>query len=180
MKNRVSIQMFVVLLFVLSGITPAYAQEPTHTGPPDVHLHIRDEPYSGIPAYCDRYHVEANGIQDVEIQRWLNEDGSVIFSRLIYREQVTLTNSVTRNSVDVFLRFKAEFDYVANTTTMDGIRSAILKPNGGLEEVNNVGHLVVSGMSVFEGDVLSVAGRWEAVSDLVFDHRAWPCEQVAD
>jgi hypothetical protein len=171
---------FTVLLLVVVSILPVYAQGPLHTGAPDIHLHLRDVPFAGIPAYCDGYHVLATGVIDAEVQRWLNEDGSYMFTRWNQREDITLTNSESGTSVDVRLVFKSECDFDANTTTMSGIRTAIVRPDGGLEEISNVGHLVISGCSTFEGDVLSVAGRWATVTELVFDHRAWPCELVAD
>jgi hypothetical protein len=171
---------FAVLLIVVVSILPVYAQGPLHTGAPDEHLHLRDEPFAGIPAYCDGYHVQATGVTNAEIQRWLNEDGSYMFTRWNLREDVTLTNSESGTSVDVKLSFTVESDFDANTSTISGIRSAIVRPDGGLEELSNVGHLVISGISVMEGDVLSAAGQWAAVTELVFDHRAWPCEQVAD
>jgi hypothetical protein len=171
---------FAVLLLVVVSILPVYAQGPLHTGAPDEHLHLRDDPFAGIPAYCDGYHVQATGVTNAEIQRWLNEDGSYMFTRWNLREDITLTNSESGTSVDVKLSFTSEHDFDANTTTISGIRSAIVRPDGGLEKVSNVGHLVISGIGVFEGDVLSDAGKWAAVTELVFDHRAWPCEQVAD
>lgn len=180
MKKPSLVLAFTVLLLVVVGILPVYAQKPLHTGAPDIHLHLRDEPFAGIPAYCDGYHVQATGVTNAEVQRWLNEDGSHIFTRWNLREDITLTNSESGTSVDVKLSFTAEYDYDANTTTISGIRSAIVRPDGGLEELSNVGHLVISGISLMEGDVLSVAGKWAAVSELVFDHRDWPCEVVAD
>ena len=171
---------FTVLLLVVVSILPVYARGPKHTGAPDIHLHDRDQPFAGIPAYCDGYHVQATGVANTEKHIWLNEDGSYMFARWNLREEVTLTNSESGTSVDVRLRFTFACDYDANTTTISGIRSAIVRPDGGLEEISNVGHLVIPGCGVFEGDVLSAAGKWAAVTELVFDHRAWPCEVVAD
>ena len=172
---------FTVLLLVAVGISPVYAQGPLHTGAPDIHLHLRDEP--GGPwtvASCDGYDVVATWVANSERRVWLNEDGSDMFQLWNLREHVTLTNTDSGTSVGVEIRLMAEFDYDANTATISGIRSAIVRPDGGLEELSNVGHLVISGISLMEGDVLSVAGKWAAVTELVFDHRDWPCEVVAD
>lgn len=35
---------FTVLLLVVVSILPVYAQGPLHTGAPDIHEHLRDEP----------------------------------------------------------------------------------------------------------------------------------------
>ena len=109
---------FTVLLLVVVSILPVYARGPLHTGAPDMHFHLRDQPWAGIPAYCDGYHVLATGVTNAEVQRWLNEDGSYIFTRWNSREDVTLTNSESGTSVDVKIIFKIECDFDANTTTM--------------------------------------------------------------
>ena len=172
---------FTVLLLVVVGILPVHAQGPLHTGAPDIHEHLRDEP--GGPwtvASCGGYEVVATWVADSDEQVWLNEDGSYMFERVNLREHVTLANTDSGTSVGVEIRLMAEFDYDANTTTISGIRSAIVRPDGGLEEPSNVGHLVISGTTIMYGDVLSAAGRWATVTELVFDHFAWPCEVVAD
>jgi hypothetical protein len=172
---------FAVLLIVVVSILPVYAQGPLHTGAPDIHEHLRDEP--GGPwtvAYCDGYDVVATWVANAERRVWLNEDGSNMFQLWNLREHVTLTNTSSGTSVGVEIRLVAEYNYDANTTTISGIRSAIVRPDGGLEELSNVGHLVISGISIMEGDVLSAAGKWATVTELVFDHFAWPCEVVAD
>ena len=175
---------FVVMLFVLLiGIAglPVYAQDgPKHTGQPYETVHVRDVDEAYPVADCGDYGVWADvHINENVIHRWRDENDTPLLTIINFNEDVTLSNTATGRSVDVILRFTGQFDIVADVTTLSGIRTAIVYPTGETEPAN-VGHLAISGISGGYGEVLSMSGRWDAVTDGIFDHASFACKLVAD
>ena len=186
-RRLLLVVMLVVLLVGIAGL-PVYAQDgPKHTGPPDgIDREKSDEPYDWAVVGCDGYDVQITVLREDNFwQFWLTEEFSIdppyLFVIGHHNEDVRFTNLATGRSVDVRLRYHAEWDTTAATTTITGIRSAVVGPGGQEEKVRNIGRLLMAYTpNSNSGSVISVAGHWDAVKDGVYRQLDFVCQAFAD